>query len=38
VLNARRSELEASLEELDEQIVAMLEARMRMNATLPALP
>ena len=38
VLYARRAELEASLAELDEQLVAMLEARVRMNATLPALP
>ena len=36
VLTARRAELEASLAELDEQIVTMLLARNNMGSDIPA--
>ena len=36
VLNAGRADLEASLAELDEQIVTMLQARDNMGSDIPA--
>jgi hypothetical protein len=36
VLTARRAELEASLAELDEQILTMLQSRNNMGSDIPA--